>query len=167
MKRKDSRSLEKGNIQTGYFQSPEGLFLQHACETLGTNRSFAEQLVIPAFQQGISGLNRIFEVLPNELIGYPDVLPTSFVRVEKEIARCIAGCLPDVPKQKRHISYIRPLVHDYKVLRLVQMNRQTPTVSLDRVHSLLQDNFPNSCFCRFLNIMISGFMNVQTKVITF
>ena len=108
-------------------------------------------------------LQRIFEVLPNELIDYPDDLPTSFVAVETEIARCISGCLADAPEQMRDISYIQSLVRDYRVVSPVRVGN--PTVSLHAVHLIVQDNFEGSCFWKLLNILATGFMNTETKLI--
>jgi hypothetical protein len=110
-------------------------------------------------------LQRIFAVLPNEAVNYGDDLPTSFARVETEIAKCISGCLTDVPPQKRDIAYVRSLLRDYKVV--VPVRDGNPTVSLHRVHVILQDNFPGSCFCNLMNILLAGWMNTTTKVISF
>lgn len=167
MKRKDSHIPETGNKQMDSFGWPGTPLRQTQHGTLDTNRSLLAQITLSGFQQAVAQLHEIFEVLPNELVGCPGGLPTSFVRVERTLARCIAGCLPDVPEQNKGIDYLQSLLHAYKVVRLVRGYRKSPTVSLERVHSLLKDNYLDSCFCVFFDIMLSGYMGVRTKVITF
>lgn len=162
--------------QTGYQTPQMEKALKHLFSALqphqqqlpnGTGgRNLNPQFVLSAlYPVGIDLLSRIFEVLPGESANYPDDLPTSFVAVENEIARCISGCLRDVPKRKRDISYIQGLLRVYRVVRIVP--GQNPTVSLGRVHTILQDNYKDSCFCKLMNILIVGFMNTEPKVITF
>lgn len=117
------------------------------------------------YLSGVHLLKQIFEVLPAESKGYPDDSATSFDDVEKEIARCISVCLRDVPSRKRCIDGIQSLLRGQRVV--VPVRGQNPTTSLHRVHVILQDNFPGSCLCKLLNILLAGFMNTQTKVITF
>lgn len=113
----------------------------------------------------VEWLHRIFEMRQSEVVNYEGDLPTSFVRVESEIARCISECLADVPAQKRSVSYIRSLVRDYRVVQLLPEGRHS--VSLHKVHVILQDNFEGSCFCKLLNILLAGFMGSETKTIDF
>lgn len=116
-------------------------------------------------EQALGLLQRITALQQSESASYPDDLPTSFVAVERAIAQCISECLPDVPARKRGISHIQALLRDYRVVGFVPC--QTPSVSLQRVHSILQDNYADSYLCRLMNILLAGFMQTQTKVITF
>ncbi len=110
-------------------------------------------------------LNRITEVLQAESKVYPDCLPTSFVAVETELATRISECLADFPLQSRNIPYVEYLLRDYEVMKFVP--GQNPSVSLQRVHTILADNFPSSSLCYLLNILLMGHNGLQTKVITF
>lgn len=123
-----------------------------------------QSLQSAAFCQAVQQLQRIFDTQRNESAKYPDDLPTSFVDVEREIARCISGCLCDVPSRNRDISHIQSLLRDYKVVGFVP--GQTPSVSLERVYLILQDNYAGSSLCGLFNIFLAEFHNVQTKVIT-
>lgn len=115
--------------------------------------------------RGIEVLSRIFEVLRSEEEARQDGLSTSFAHVEKAIATYIAGCLSDYPSRKRGIRRIRALVRDYRVV--TPLRDGSPSVSLGRVYSLIEDNFQGSCLRKFLGIMIAGHMNTTTQVMTF
>ncbi len=133
-------------------------------ETVGKNH-YLQYLIYQEFYQAIGLLHSITELRQTEYKEYPDDLSTSFVAVETEIAKCISALLPDVPKPKRTISRIRELLRNYRVV--VPVQSQNPSVSLDRVHAILEDNFSNSFLNRFFGLFFKGAMNVQTKVITF
>ena len=127
---------------------------------------------IPNLQSGLSAqyrntvaeLDKIFGMLPFESEERPGDLPTSFVLAEKEIARCISECLQDVSPQRRDIAHIQGLLADYRVL--VFLPGKNPSVSLERLHVILQDNFQDSSLCRLMNIFLAGFGDLHTKVVT-
>lgn len=133
-------------------------------ETYGTipNR---QQYISAEYLRAVKWLHEIFVMRQSESVNYEGGLPTSFVRVEKEIARCISECLADVPAQMRSASYIRSLVRAYRVVQPLPDERHS--VSLRKVHLILQDNFEGSCFCKLLNILLAGFMGSETKTIDF
>lgn len=81
------------------------------------------------------------------------VLSTSLSVVATEIAKCIAGCLADAPLHKSSVTLLRQLLIDYKAVQSLHDGRTL--ISLHRVHLILQDNFSNSCLCRFCDIMLS------------
>ena len=110
-------------------------------------------------------LSRILETLQDESTDYSGGLPTSFVRAENAIARCISECLRDYPGQKIGTSHIQSLLREHKVVRLLPDG--THSVSLHTVHTILQDNFPNSSLCLLFNILLAGWMGSSTKVIEF
>ena len=110
-------------------------------------------------------LQKILAMLRIELTVRPDDLPTSFVVVETAIATCISECLTDVPAQKRSTSYILSLLRDNKVV--VPVRDGNPTVSLHKVHVILQDNFPDSFLCMLMNIFLAEWLNTTSKVVTF
>ena len=81
------------------------------------------------------------------------VSATSLFRVATEIAKCIGGCLADVPPHKRSVRLLRQLLIDYKAVQSLRDGRTL--ISLYKVHQILQDNFSNSYLCKFCNIMLS------------
>ncbi|MDR0295176.1 MAG: hypothetical protein LBH91_03160 [Prevotellaceae bacterium] len=117
------------------------------------------------YRLGISQLQQIFELMHRESVEFEGDLPTSFGRVEKEIAKCISGCLSDVPEQKNRISEVQSLLRDYRVL--APARRGTTSVSLHQLYMLLQDNFQGSSLLGLLRIFIDGQKNVQPKTIVF
>ncbi|HOE05969.1 MAG TPA: hypothetical protein PLZ52_12195 [Bacteroidales bacterium] len=117
------------------------------------------------FAQGIAQLNTIFEVLRSETVNNRGVCSTLAHDVETQLAKCISQCLADSPEQKRDISQILAFLKSYKVVQ--SLPKRKPSVSLHKVHLILQDNYPDSYLCGLMNILLAGFMNVQTKVITF
>ncbi len=117
------------------------------------------------YLQATEQLRKIFETRRIELASCKGGLPISFVCVEKEIARCISGCLADISEQKRNISHIQSLVSLYKVVQILPDGSHS--VSLHKVHLILQDNYKDSCFCKLLNILLTGFMGSETKTIDF
>ncbi|WP_443937060.1 hypothetical protein [Pedobacter sp. MW01-1-1] len=164
LKRRGSQNHEKGNQGNNSQKKAQRGRQQKPHENYGTNlRQQYEQLA--QLNQGISQLLRIVEVLPNESTSYPDDLPTSFVAVEMAIAKHIYECLQDVPKRKRDISLLLTFLRLYKVVRFVP--GKNPTVSLQQVHLILQDNYKGSSLCSLFNIFLAGFMVTTTKVITF
>ncbi|MFA6727378.1 MAG: hypothetical protein WCS17_04055 [Prevotella sp.] len=133
-------------------------------ETFGKTLNQQDRL-LAEYLQATEQLRKIFEMRQIELISYKGDLPTSFVYVEKEIARCISGCLTDVPEQKRNTSHIQSLVSLYKVVQILPDGSHS--VSLHKVHLILQDNYKDSCFCKLLNILLAGFMGSEIKTIDF
>lgn len=133
-------------------------------ETYGTIPN-QQQSISAEYLQAVKWLHEIFVMRQSESANYADDLPTSFVRVEKEIARCISECLADVPARMRSASYIQSLVRAYRVVQPLPGERHS--VSLRKVHLILQDNFEGSCFCKLLNILLAGFMGSETKTIDF
>lgn len=113
----------------------------------------------------IDRLSRIFEVQRSEEEARRDGLSISFESVEKTLATYIAECLSDYPLRKRGIRRIRALVRDYRVV--TPLRDGSPSVSLGRVYSLIEDNFEGSCLRKFLGIMIAGHMNTTPQVMTF
>ncbi|MBU2525202.1 MAG: hypothetical protein KKC03_01185 [Bacteroidetes bacterium] len=109
-------------------------------------------------------LTRLTAMLPNESASYPDDLPTSFACAEKALAECISKCLADVPLQKRSTAYVQSLLRDYRVI--VPVRGQNPSVSLQRVHLILQDNYQGSSLCLLFNILLAGWLGLTAKVIT-
>jgi hypothetical protein len=104
-------------------------------------------------------------VLQSELKEYPDDLPTSFVDAETQIAQHICKCLADVPEQRRDISGVQALLRVYKVVRLLPGGNHS--VSLERVYSILQDNYIDSSLHKLFYLMLTGVGKAETKVITF
>jgi len=108
-------------------------------------------------------LRTILEALPNEESALGDDLPTSFVDVENRVAKCISECLRDVPSQRRGIERVQSLLRSYKVVR--PLRGGTQSVSLHRVHVILQDNFPDSWLCFLMNMTMAGWMNTTSMTV--
>lgn len=144
------------------FVEPMHLQLSNGTSGMIPNR---QQRLSAEYLQAVAQLHKIFVTRRIESANYGGDLPTSFVRVEKEIARCISECLADVPVQMRNTSYTQFLVRCYKVVQLLPDGSHS--VSLHKVHLILQDNYRDSCFCKLLNILLAGFMGSETKTIEF
>lgn len=115
--------------------------------------------------QGIQQLHYLSGVLQNEVTDYPCDLPTFFASAETQIAKCIFECLGDFHEENSSIEKILSLIKDYKVVRLLPEEKHT--VSLHKVHLILQDNYPDSSLCSLFNLLLCGINNGTSKVITF
>lgn len=124
-----------------------------------------QSLMLRRYLSGIFQLARLFEVLQSEEEAHQDGLSTSFECVEREIARCISGCLSDCDEQKRDISHILTLVKDYRVV--TPLRDGSPSVSLGRIYSLIEDNLQGSCLRKLMGIMIAGHMNTTSQAVIF
>lgn len=138
--------------------------LRQLSETFGKSHC-QQSWLCRQYLRGIDKLFRIFEARRSEEEARRDGLSTSFASVEKAIATYIAGCLSDYPSRKRGIRRIRTLVKAYRVVTPLQDG--SPSVSLGRVYSLIEDNFEGSCLRKFLGIMIAGHKNTTPQVVTF
>lgn len=164
LQKTDCQNPQKENPIAEMTVSMVQAHLQQQYETYDTIRNLQPRQS-PEYRSSIGQLRRIFEVLQDELKDYQGDLPTSFARVETELAKCISGCLVDVRPQRRDIDYIRSLLRDQQVI--VPLRCGKPSVSLHKVHLILQDNYKDSYLCELFNILIAGFMGVETKVINF
>lgn len=91
--------------------------------------------------------------LPNVEEVNHHVSSTSFAYVVKELSKCIEGCLADSLSHSRNKISLPQLLTDYKVVQSLPDGKNL--ISLHKVHLILQDNFSDSWFCKFLNIMLS------------
>lgn len=117
------------------------------------------------YRLGTHQLSKIFDMLPVESAKCPDDLTTWHDSVVKELAQYIARFLFDESEQKRRILALTRLINEYKVVQFV--HQKNLTISLHRIHVLLQDNFPSSFFCDFLHLALIGRSNIQSKTIAF
>lgn len=117
------------------------------------------------YRSKIQQLNQLFVEPPHAEASSEGDLPTSFVSAEREIAKYIAECLGGSDEQNGDIENILSLIRDYKVVQFPQ--EKNHSVSLERVHSILEDNFPNSSLYQLLELLINGNQKVKSKVITF
>lgn len=117
------------------------------------------------YRSKIQQLNQLFVEPPYAETNCEDGLSTSSAFVEKEIGKYIAECLQGSDEQKGDIENILSLIQDYKVVQ--SPLEKSHRVSLERVHSILQDNFPNSSLYKLLEVLINGSQNIKPKVITF
>lgn len=114
---------------------------------------------------GILQLHHLSGVLQNESVNYPDDLSISFVSAEIQIAKCISECLAYSHEENQDTEKILSLVKDYKVVRPLPLGKHS--LSLHKVHLILQDNYPSSYLCSLFNLFLCGRDNGITKVITF
>ncbi|MCM1439244.1 MAG: hypothetical protein NC131_08620 [Roseburia sp.] len=124
-----------------------------------------QSVLLQRYLLGILKLSLQFEVMQSEEEARLGGLTTSFESVEKEISRCISGCLSDCDAQSRDTAHIQALLRDYRVV--TPLRDGSPSVSLGRLYSLIEDNFEGSCLRKLLGIMIAGHMNTTTQVVTF
>lgn len=124
-----------------------------------------QSVLLRRYLLGVARLSLQFEVMQSEEEARLDGLSTSFGCVEREIARCISGCLSGCDAQSRDSAHIQALLEDYKVV--TPLRDGSPSVSLGRLYSLIEDNFQGSCLRTLLGIMIAGHMNTTTQVVTF
>lgn len=114
--------------------------------------------------QGMSQLNAIIEVLRNEQVARSYGSAISFDFVETAIARYISQFLCDFRGKKNGMKSVLKHVKSYRVVQSVA--GQTPSVSLHRVHVILQDNYRGSSLCSFFDLFL-GNSAYKSKVITF
>lgn len=113
------------------------------------------------YHSGVSQLLRLFGVLQSEEAVDPDGLPTSFVVAETLIAKCISECLSGCPSRSRGMDKILSLVRDYRVVRPLQDG--SCSVSLLRIHSILQDNYKDSYLCKLLDVILGCCRGVASR----
>lgn len=159
-KGQDILQKESAEMENKKFVVAEHLLLKS--ETFDTNH-YQHNPLSAKYLQGVGQLLKMFDMLPNESVNYQSDLPTSSVAVEIEIARCISTLLPDVDKPKSDIPYIQALLKSYRVV--LPLSTKTQSVSLHQIHVLLQDNYPNSCFCLLMNILLAEWMGSKSKTI--
>lgn len=134
-------------------------------------REIGDMIQNPQYKQsaalcsGILQLHHLSGLLQSEVVDYPCDLPTSFASAEIQIAKYIAECLGGSPERNQDMQEILSLIKDYKVVRLLPEGKHS--VSLHKVHLILQDNYPNSSLCALFNLLICGRNHGVAKVITF
>lgn len=160
----DSYSLQKGKEKEDVVKKDQIKPLRQLNEISGMiqNPQYKQSAEL---SQGIQQLHHLSGVLQNESVDYPYDLPTSFASAETQIAKYISECLEDSHEENSNIEKILSLVKDYKVVRLLPEEKHT--VSLHKVHLILQDNYPDSSLCGLFNLLLCGRNNGTPKVITF
>lgn len=108
-------------------------------------------------------LRHLFAMQQNEIPNYQGDLPTSLLSCERAVAKYMSECLQDCPSHKRDISYISTLLRDYKVV--LPVRGQSPSVSLGKVHLILQDNYKGSSLCSLFDLLLGCTNLAQPKVI--
>lgn len=156
---------EKEMWQREKFQSKHLKVLQQLL-----NEIYDKSLNLPHRQFQISysrvlQFHRLFVKQPYESVNYEGDPPISSAFVEREIAKYISECLVNTPEQTLDIQQIEEMIRDYKVVQ--PLGQKNHSVSLERVHSILEDNFQDSSLCKLLNILLKGDKNTRTKVVTF
>lgn len=163
-KEKDFQTRQTGTSENEMSSLKALDLLQSQSETRGTNL-YQQSTLLREYHSGMKRLLLIFEAQQNELVEFGGDSPTSFATVEMEIAKCISGCLSDVPEQMRSISKVQSLLRDYRVL--LPVRGQNSTISLHRIHLILQDNFQDSFLCQLMDLLLCDKFNTLSKVIIF
>lgn len=115
------------------------------------------------YRSGISQLSQLFEVLQSEEVAAGDGLSTSFAYVENQIAQCISVCLSDCSSRSRNMRRILSLVRDYRVVR--PLRDGSCSVSLLRIHSILQDNYKGSYLCMLFDIFLGCRCGIASRAV--
>ncbi|WP_312388733.1 hypothetical protein [Chryseobacterium sp.] len=113
----------------------------------------------------IRQLHQIIAMPPFGLVNYEDDSPISFAFAETQLAKCISECLRDYPVRMSSIHEVLKLIQDGKVFQSLPQKKHS--VSLARVHGILQDNFEGSFLTLLFDILLAGFYDSKTKVISF
>ena len=134
------------------------------------NESFDKSLnsLSPLCRQyatGILQLSKIFAVLQTETEVRQGVLSISLPLAVKEVELYISECLADLLSKKRDTSHIPYYVRIYKVVTPLPGGKCS--VSLPRIHLILQDNFQGSSLCSLFDVIRGCYHNVETKVVDF
>lgn len=108
-------------------------------------------------------LQHLFAMQQNEIPNYQGDLPTSLLSCERALAKYMSECLQDCPSHKCDISYISTLLRDYKVV--LPVRGQSPSVSLGKVHLILQDNYKGSSLCSLFDLLLGCTNLAQPKVV--
>jgi hypothetical protein len=152
----EHQSRQMGNYPSATKKSALQRPAQQRLQNFDMSR-YQQYQTLPEYQEGMNELCRIFEVLRTESRDYQGDLPTSFERVENEIATGISECLADCPEQSRSIAAVQDLLRVYKVV--LPLPSGSPSVSLFRIHLILQDNFEGSLLCKLFNILLAKHNN--------
>lgn len=139
------QQLRNGSLSSSEFRKPEALPRR--------------------YRYGLFRLHLIFGLLQVESAICQDDLPTSFVSVEREIAKYISECLPDVSARNQSTAKILKLVRLYKVVEF--QKKKELSISLMQLYLLLDDNFQSSSLCKLLNLFLFGSGKAEPKVIAF
>lgn len=112
----------------------------------------------------IGQLHALLATLQNETTPIQDTPAIASTDVEMDLTRHILKCLKGDGLQISSILPVLKHLHDYKVL--ADLPHQKKSISPQKVHLILQDNFPNSSLTNFMNILFSGDENTVCKSIT-
>lgn len=126
---------------------------------------YQQSLKFEKHRLGTRHLQVLIDKLQNELIGYQDCSPISYEDAERELATSISQLLRSSSEQTPCIEEILTLLRLYKVFQLDR--NQNTVVSLHCIYTILQDNFPSSFLCKFLNITIGEYFDLRSRTITF
>ncbi len=163
-------------LETDFCDSQMGILLKddrvkNQSKHLQQLNEIGDMIQNPQYKQsdvlvsGIQQLHYLSVTLQNEGLDSVDGLSISFASVEIQIAKCISECLGYSPEQNKYVSQILKFVKDYKVVQSLPGKRHT--VSLHKVHLILQDNYSNSSLYGLFSLLLCGRNNGVTKVITF
>lgn len=153
--RKDSQ-ISEGQLQH------ERELEQLLREILDTNHGLPRRLYRQFLNETLR-LHQIFVAQQHEEVSSQDGMSTSSPCDEMVVAQCISGCLQDSCEPKPDTSLVQGLVADYGAV--VALPGKTPSVSLRRIHSMLQDNFQGSSLCKLFDHLLMGGHKFDTKVI--
>lgn len=161
----DTVLLQMENMQTEYGTEKHQKALLQLLNEIYDKSLNLPRTQFPIYYSKTQQLHRLFVVPPYAKANSEGDLPTSSVGVEREIAKYISECLPSSHERNSNIDQILTLIEDYKVVQ--PLGQKNQSVSLERVHSILEDNFQDSSLCKLFDILLKGNEKTATKVITF
>lgn len=161
----DTVLLQMENMQTEYGTEKHQKALLQLLNEIYDKSLNLPRTQFPIYYSKIQQLHRLFVVPPYAKANSEGDLPTSSVGVEREIAKYISECLPSSHERNSNIDQILTLIEDYKVVQ--PLGQKNQSVSLERVHSILEDNFQDSSLCKLFDMLLKGNEKTATKVITF
>lgn len=115
------------------------------------------------YRSGISQLSQLFGVLQSEASAAGDGSSISSACVENQISQCISECLSDCSSRSRNMRRILSLVRDYRVVR--PLRDGSCSVSLLRIHSILQDNYKGSYLCMLFDIFLGCRCGIASRAV--
>lgn len=164
LSKKEIRIPQTGILSMEHQEAGVRERLQSLCESYGKNQS-RQSLLCRKYLTGISELSKIFAMLQTEEEARQDGLSTSSPDAVTPAEQCISECLADLLQEICDTSSILSLLRVYGVVTPLPCGKNS--VSLSRIHLILQDNFQGSSLCRLFNVMLGCYPGAESKSVVF
>lgn len=136
--------------------------LQSLSESYGKSRNQQSPLC-RQYLTGIAQLSKIFAMLQNEEEAHQDGQPISLPHVSMEVEQYISECLKGLLSGSLGTSQIPSLLRTYGVVTPLPDGKSS--VSLFRIHLILQDSFQGSLLCGLFDMMLGCRLDVESKAL--